>query len=397
MSTSWASTALEARGLRFVGHSDLGGFGDGSQVIRRGDYLYVAHMRRAGTTILDVADPTRPEVVWQSMPPPNTHTHKVQLGDGLMIVNCEQMPTAPEGHPGRAPAASGPHQAGIQLYDVATDPARPRPLGSLDVGGKGVHRHWYTGGRYAYLCGAAAGFRERMLTIADLADPRAPTVVGRWWLPGLWEAGGEQPTWPEGAVHGMHHPTIHAGRAYGGFLDAGLGILDVSDPAAPRLVSQLTFPGPEGGFVHTAMLLPGRQLLAVTQEQIVPDCQGPPRYARLVDASDERHLRPLSVLPEPQGDFCRRGGRFGPHNLHERRPGGWFDESRLYVTYFNAGLRVYDIADAAHPREVGAYVPAAPPGQPACQVNDVFCDGQLVYISDRLNGGVWILEDATVS
>lgn len=390
MVNDWAQRAREAHGLRLVGHSDLNGYGDGNQLIRQGDYLYVGHMRRMGTSVLDVSDPERPTVVWQQPAPPNTHSHKVQLGDGLLIVNHEQLPS----DHGREAAPDGPHSAGIQIFDVATDPAHPRPLGFLGVGGKGVHRVWYTGGPYAYLSGASEGFRERMLTIADVRDPRAPQALGRWWLPGLWSAGGEQPNWPPGVTWGMHHATVHGERAYAGLLDAGIGILDVADPRHPHLVSRFSWDGDWGGFAHTALLLPGRKLLAVTQEQTVADCRGPRRYARLVDVEDEAQPRALSTLPEPRGDYCARGGRFGPHNLHEHRPGSRVREDRLYVTYFNAGLRVYDIADAAHPREAACYVPEAPPGQRACQVNDVYVDERFIYISDRVGGGVWILEEA---
>ena len=58
------SPALTASssGLRLIAHHDLGGHGDGMQVIRHGDVLYVGHTGTSGmgTTILDVADPARP-------------------------------------------------------------------------------------------------------------------------------------------------------------------------------------------------------------------------------------------------------------------------------------------------------------------------------------------------
>ncbi len=63
-----------------------------------------------------------------------------------------------------------------------------------------------------------------------------------------------------------------------------------------------------------------------------------------MDASDERHPREVWRLPVPQGDYCRRGLRFGPHNLQENRPGTYRSDMRVYVTYFNAGLRVFDRA-----------------------------------------------------
>ena len=51
-----------AAGLRLLAHHGLGGHGDGMQVIRHGDVLYVGHTGTSGmgTTILDVAGPARP-------------------------------------------------------------------------------------------------------------------------------------------------------------------------------------------------------------------------------------------------------------------------------------------------------------------------------------------------
>lgn len=39
------------------------------------------------------------------------------------------------------------------------------------------------------------------------------------------------------------------------------------------------------------------------------------------------------------------------------------------------------------------YLPATPEGQPAVQINDVFVDtDHTVFITDRVNGGVYIFE-----
>lgn len=43
--------------------------------------------------------------------------------------------------------------------------------------------------------------------------------------------------------------------------------------------------------------------------------------------------------------------------------------------------------------EVAHFVPASPPGQEAIQINDVHVDREaLIYVSDRVAGGVYILE-----
>ncbi|MFN8518550.1 MAG: hypothetical protein U0667_03970 [Chloroflexota bacterium] len=98
----------------------------------------------------------------------------------------------------------------------------------------------------------------------------------------------------------------------------------------------------------------------------------------------------------PQGDFCTRGGRFGPHNVHEPKPGSLIDGDTIYLTYFNGGLRVV-ILDAADPQEIAWYVLDAPPGQASCQLNDVTVgeDG-LIWVTDRLGGGLHVLELAAM-
>ncbi len=55
-------------------------------------------------------------------------------------------------------------------------------------------------------------------------------------------------------------------------------------------------------------------------------------------------------------------------------------------------MRVYDLADAEHPVEVAHWVPEAPAGQPVAQTNDLFVDdGGLVWVTDRIGGGLYVL------
>jgi hypothetical protein len=64
-------------------------------------------------------------------------------------------------------------------------------------------------------------------------------------------------------------------------------------------------------------------------------------------------------------------------------------------TFFNGGLRAYDISNPYQPKEVGTFVPPAPRmGKMASiQLNDVFVDErEIVYTVDRFSGGLYILE-----
>jgi hypothetical protein len=106
----------------------------------------------------------------------------------------------------------------------------------------------------------------------------------------------------------------------------------------------------------------------------------------------------VAIFKVPDGDFCERGGRFGPHQFAETRDGEIIGGSLLYIAYFNAGLRVVDISDPFQPREVGYYIPnpispATGRGKGFIQTNDVDLDYRgLIYITDRAGNGLHILE-----
>ena len=384
----------DALNLRLVGQTDLNGHGDCMHVNLKDGFAFVGHMgeTRVGTSVVDVSDPRRPRVVAELETPPGTHSHKVQVVDDVLLVNYERSPFEPN-------ATSW--QGGLKVFDVSR-PERPRELGFLKMPGKGVHRMTYWEPPFAYMSGSDDGFIDQFLVIVDLSEPSRPCEVGRWWLPGQHTGGGETPSWTPTQSHGgapgakrcaLHHPLIRGDRAYCGWWDAGLVILDIADKRRPKLVSQLEFGSDVSTATHTALPVPGRDVLVVTDEQLATDCKGMQTRVRVVDIADERHPSVVSEFPVPEGDFCQRGGRFGPHNLHEMRPGSLIDANTIYVTWFNAGLRVVDISDAARPREVAYYVPEAPPGRSSIQFNDVLvaADG-LVYVTDRFTGGLYILE-----
>jgi len=351
-------------------------------IVDRG-YAYVAPMETAGATIIDVRNPRSPVVAARVAAPPNTHCHKVQVANGLMVVNYERQP----GYTGTE------FSAGIAIYDVET-PSAPRELAVFHTGGPGVHRFWFVDGRYAHLSAGAEGFTDHIYRIVDLRRPNHPEEVGRWWIPGQWTAGGERPDWPPGwrvRVHGA--PFIVGNRCVMGCVDWGWVILDVGIISRPRLVARHTFFPPFGDMLHTAMPLPARSLVVCTQEALRAHRLGLDRekYLWIVDAREERNPIPVAAFGvDPQG-LAHPEFRFGPHNIHENRPGSLQREDRVYLTYFAGGLRVVDIGDPLRPREVAWHVPDVPGGTP--QSNDVYVDADgLIYLVDRFDGSLEILE-----
>jgi hypothetical protein len=384
----------EALNMRLVGQSGLNGHGDCMHVNVKDGFAFVGHMgeSRVGTSMVDVSDPSRPRVVAQLETPPGTHSHKVQVVDDVLLVNYERSMLEPD-------ATSW--QGGLKVFDISR-PSEPHEIAFLRMAGKGVHRMTYWEPPFAYMSGSDDGLIDQFLVIVDLSEPSRPFEVGRWWYPGQNTAAGETPTWTPGAAHGgaagakryaLHHSLIRDDRAYCGWWDAGLVILDISDKTKPRLVSHLDFGSDMSRATHTALPIPGRDILVVTDEQLATDCAGMQTRVRIVSIEDELHPAVIAELPVPEGDYCARGGRFGPHNLHEMRPGSLVDSKTVYVTWFNAGVRVLDISDARKPREIAYYVPEPPPGRPSVQLNDllVTADG-LIYATDRFAGGPYILE-----
>ncbi len=371
----------ESWNLRQVGHEPMGGDGDCMHVNVRAGFAFVGHMSDRGTSIIDVRDPRRPHLIGRIPSPPNTHGHKVQIVDDVLLVNREKIPLT-----------RGPFIAGLDIYDIA-DPVQPRHLAFWPCGGKGVHRVTYWRPPYAYVTAGDDSVSNQFLVILDLTDPSRPTEAGRWMLPGMAAGDEAAATWGSDWTVKLHHVIERDGLGYGAWWDEGLVILDVTDPARPAEVSHLRFDHAESRASHTACPLPGRDVVVMTEERWDDGCIGVTPNARLVDVSDSSHPAVTATLPVPTGDFCTRGGRFGPHNVHEPRPGGLIDGSTVFLTYFNAGLRVYDVADASRPVEIAWFIPDPPPGQPSIQLNDVYVDaGGLIHVTDRVGGGLYLLE-----
>ena len=303
------------------------------------------------------------------------------------------------------------------------------------------------------------------LKIYDLSDPANPKYIMDFGYPGqnpgstFLMPGTENTTKtvPPG-VHGPIVVTTFRGKAVNRlYMPYGVGsdgIIQINDltkvlpapygtgvyanPARPTdaellqgQIGVVYMPGVEGG--HSAMPLYNiplkqyrnftnnnvRDIMAVSSEETDNRCTGSPHLMYLLDitqtvgqggsTSAEQHPWPISTVTvddfSARPNFCSRGTRFGVHSPAEN-----FEEptyARLLTSaWFDAGIRVHDIRDPYHPKEVAHFIaPINEFTQPSSAVIngvtytslDVSCDNTDVdnrgyrYCGDRVGGGLDIV------
>lgn len=266
------------------------------------DYAYVGTYMHDWMKAWDVTDPSAPALTDSvRLDARRINDVKIHGSARLAVVTRE---------------GASDRRNGIVVLDLA-DPARPTVLSEYKstVTG-GVHNVWIEDDLvYAVHNGT------RDIHIIDISDPEAPEEVGRWGM-------------PESPGKSLHDVIVQEGYAYLSYWDDGVVMLDVGagthggTPTEPQFVSRYKYPA---GNTHTAWRA-GRYLFV--GDEIFPadwDADRPIEargYVHVLDMEDPE--RPVEVaryeVPEA-----------GAHNI-------WVEGDRLYVGYYQAGLRVVDIS-----------------------------------------------------
>ena len=389
--------------LQPLGYSDQGGRPHGIQVMVYREHAYIGQARYGGFSILDVSNPRDPKPAGFVPTGRNTLNLHLQVYDNLLLVvdsaNLFSIYGSWEAYYAQSMRGWSTNSfgqrgvdflAGMRVYDIST-PAEPRQIGYLEVDGLGLHRIWFDGGRYAYASALLEGYTDHILLIIDMNDPTRPVEAGRWWIPGMWRAGGESPTWTSGRF-ALHHAVVADGIAYGSWRDGGMTLVDVRDPAHPELLAHRNWRPPFGGGTHSALPLPDRDLLIEADEAVLDNCADGTKHTWVFDVREKTNPISIATFPIPSdAAYCRLPGKFGPHNLHENRNGTFQSSEVIFATYQNAGLRVFSIANPYRPEEIAAFVPSPERDRPIASA-DVFVDKRgLVFLTDAI-GGLHILE-----
>jgi hypothetical protein len=384
----------------------FGGMGEGMSIQIAPDgrrILWLAHESAPKNfTAVDVSDPRKPKVVVQTdLPQMHMRSNSLEVTDNVMAVAYQTQ------KPGLQPA-------GFELFDISV-PEKPKSISFFDCSGtysRGVHQLWFCDGEFVHLSAGAPDFTpthpndDQFYRIFDVRNPSKPVEVGRWWLPGTRQGDGTPPPprHPKPLLdrgNRAHNTNVYPqrpDRCYLGYIDAGMFIMDISDKANPKPICRWDNSPPYTGFTHTVVPLFDRGLLLVTDESTIDNAADWPKLIWILDAREEKNPVPIATCPLPAvATYAGRGGRFGAHNIHENtpRPTAWESDQIVLGTFFNGGLRAYDISNPYQPKEVGTFIAPAPAMSPAksIQLNDVFVDErEIVYTVDRFAGGLYILE-----
>jgi hypothetical protein len=432
-----AQPVAESNNMVLVGHNDLNGNGDGGEGLAIQQWpdgrrvLYLAHEgQKTCLSIIDVTHPENPVMINQ-LPSPSpgvTRCNSLGLSGNVLTVANQTLNI-------------GQKTAGMWVLDVSNfarlqqaKKLEDLELSFFDTSGptsRGVHCLWFVDGEFAHLTTGMPDFDptdpkdDQIYVIVDLRDPKHPHEAGRWWYPGTRKG---DPCLPDCLPkrhakfdngYRPHQTEVwpdHPDRAYVSYIDGGALILDISGLAgvkagtaksfSPKVIGQAKFSPPYTAWTHTFQPIFSRGMALASDEDTSDNCKDAPKLVWLLDIRAETNPMVIGTAPlhANDGDLCKRGGRFGAHNLHPNFPSATSAnlKNTTVASWFNGGVRIFHLVDGPkgvldappHLEEIGFYIPAAPPKNPngTSQMNHAIVDENgLIYSNDRHTGGLYIL------
>jgi hypothetical protein len=344
-----------------------------------------------GVYVLDMADPANPKKTANLLTPAMQTPHEsMELNQtrGLLVADM--------GYPTFNPGF-------VDIYDVTEDCRNPALRSSTPLGVLGHESGFAPDGNTFYVSSTGG----RTLTALDITDPTLPKIlwIGRDWTP-----------------HGMR-VSADGNRLYIADTSAGLVILDVSEIQARkpdpevRLVSTLEWDEMSIPQVPIPVTIKGRPYLIEIDEfsrGISTAADAPVGAARIIDIADDTkptvvsHIRLEVNNPqqraESMGDPGTSSGLQGYTGHYCAVPTN-VEPGIVACTFVASGLRIFDIRDPLHPREVAyfnkpagtsinpgdnpsSYAMSAPAFVPERQ--EIWhLDGNSGFYVLRLTNGVW--------
>lgn len=447
-----ANETAEAHNMVWEGHNDLQGRSAYQPTIhRQGDRViaYVGHHAGAlqnpltgvvennGTSLVDVTDPKKPVYLFHI---PGPAGGSGESGGAQMVRVCDGSGmSANAATQGKVYMLRSFASQGHEVWDT-TDPKRPVFVSKVVSGLSATHKNWWeceTGIAYLVANDQKEKWRvNQHMKIYDLSNPASPVYIRDFGL------AGQQPGSTGPIPPGVHGPVSVPGknRIYIAYGVGSNGIIQIVDrdkllgkknftdglnPTEQELlapqVGRIDMSPDNGG--HTAFPVFGiivpqhanftkfktRDILVTVSESTGNQCTEAPHFAYLLDITSEARPWPISTLEVKDSsgtpNYCSRGARFGAHGSNESFYAPYYGKL-IFISYFSAGVRTWDIRDPFHPREVAHFVPpvnafttescATIDGVRSCKkdvmTNNVELDDRgLIYIVDRAGSGLDIL------
>lgn len=412
-----ADAGVEPPRLELVGHSDLGGRGMNAALAVAGETVYVGSRidgdgRDAGVLIVDVSDPSAPDVVGAIGPPeeglPGMSSRELRAVADLDLLVVLNIRCSPDLH-GCADEAAEPEN--FRFYDIS-DRRAPRLIGRYEVPFSFLHpvsphefflwRDRSDPARVLLFVTTPPGPPGlRVLDISDPAEAVSLAVFDAFDDGGLPE--------PPSDLTILHSLGVSAdGRVgYASHQIGGLFLLDLSDltAGAPEpQVAMLTPPEarvdwspPEPSGPHSAVEVPGRDLLVVTDEVYPPPYGGgcPWGWLRVVDIANP-------AAPSVSGELLLEENRMacapdrGPARVSYTAHNATATAHLALVTWHSAGLQAVDLDDPAAPARLAEFRPEplasvavedpALGGDPVLAWSTPVVSRGLIYFVDIRNG-----------
>jgi hypothetical protein len=351
-----------------------------------------------GVAVLDMSDPAKPVRTDTLVTPAMQTPH-----ESLELNERRGLLAAVTGNAIAYPGA-------VDVYDVSKDCRRPELQSVTATGGFGHESGFAPDGNTFYVTSISTG----EVTAIDLADPKAPKVV--------WSGSYKS----HGLMVSDDGNRLYLAMGAGSFAGDGLLILDSSEVQARRPnpqvreVGRLKWPEVTIPQVAIPVTIGGRPFAVEVDEFSAGEDGEATQHgirvgaARIIDLADEANPKVVSNLrldvhqPEHREAIRDDPGTFSPvqgYAAHYCNVPRRDDPGIVACSFILSGLRVFDIRDPYHPKELAYFVaPPAPSSRSGGEATNYamsrpafnperseiwYSDGNAGFYNVRLTNGVW--------
>ncbi|TSC23217.1 LVIVD repeat-containing protein [Corallococcus sp. Z5C101001] len=295
---NWDAQSSGSAAMRLVSESAVP-LGDSVDVYVTQGHAYVVSLPRGkepgGLSVFNVTDPAHPTLVTTLSLPNDSYWNGVWAKDNALYI------------------ASG--DSGVIVYDI-TQPAAPQYIRALPGGAIDVHTVFVDGDRLYAMSPAPNG--ETL--IFDVAAPLEPRLLGRVSVPRT-----DVTSYP-------HDAFAYQDRLYINHSTFGYTVVDVTRPDVTPVLGRYAFAG-QYSHANAVGTFNGRTIAFEGGERFGA-------HLRVLDVTDPARIRLIAQV--------KKRAQTSIHNMV-------LNGTRLYVAWYHEGVRVFDVADPEHPKEVAAF------------------------------------------